>query len=90
MAKYKLVYAPSARKDMSKLPRKIADAVASFCEGPLVENHQRVGKPLLRNYEGLYSAKRGSYRVIYRIENEKVIVTVAYVEHRADVYRPSR
>jgi mRNA interferase RelE/StbE len=87
MAKYKLVYAPSARRNMRKLPRKIADAVANFCEGPLVENPQRVGKPLLRNYEGLYSAQRGSYRVIYKILEDRVIVEVAYIEHRSSVYR---
>jgi mRNA-degrading endonuclease RelE of RelBE toxin-antitoxin system len=87
MAKYKLFYAPSAQKHLQKLPIKIVDAVVSFCEGPLVENPHRVGKALGRDYEGFHSAKRGSYRVIYKIQEDQVIVEVTYIEHRSSVYR---
>lgn len=87
MAKYKLFYAPSAIKSLQKLPLKVVDAVATFCEGPLIENPHRVGKALSREYEGFHSAKRGSYQVIYKIFEDLVIVEVAYIEHRASVYR---
>jgi mRNA-degrading endonuclease RelE of RelBE toxin-antitoxin system len=87
MAKYKLFYSPSAIKNLQKLPLKIVEAVATFCEGPLIENPQRVGKALGREYEGFHSAKRGSYRVVYKILEDRVIVEVTYIEHRASVYR---
>lgn len=90
MTRYKLIYKPSAIRDLQKLPRKIVDAVTAFCEGPLLENPHRVGKPLVNKYEGFHTAKRGSYRIVYEIHEQEVVVYVAFVEHRADVYRPSR
>jgi mRNA-degrading endonuclease RelE of RelBE toxin-antitoxin system len=37
---------------------------------------------------GLHSARRGDYRVIYRIDDHEHQVEVLAIEHRADVYRP--
>lgn len=55
-----------------------------FIYGPLAENPRRVGKALRFELEGLHSARRGDYRVIYRIAH---VVTITAIEHRADVYR---
>lgn len=90
MARYKLTYKPSASRDLQRLPRKIVDAVVAFCEGPLLDNPQRVGKPLINEYAGMHAARRGAYRIIYEIHEHEVHVYVAYVEHRAAVYRSSR
>jgi mRNA interferase RelE/StbE len=49
-----------------------------------------VGKPLKLGLEGLHSASRGDYRVIYRIDDQRRIVTVIAIEHRSDIYRPRR
>lgn len=87
MAKYTLVYAPRAIRGFDKIPRKIADAIVAFCEGPLVENPQRVGKRLGKPFDGEYTAKRGSYRIIYFILEEEVLVTIVRLEHRSSVYR---
>jgi mRNA-degrading endonuclease RelE of RelBE toxin-antitoxin system len=38
--------------------------------------------------EGLHSAGRGDYRVIYRIDDDRCLATVLAIEHRSDVYRP--
>lgn len=54
---------------------------------PLAENPQRVGKPLRGQLEGRYSARRGEFRVIYRIFDERVVVRVIHIAHRRDVYR---
>jgi mRNA-degrading endonuclease RelE of RelBE toxin-antitoxin system len=35
-----------------------------------------------------FSARRGAYRVIYRIDDEARAVHVVRIEHRANVYRP--
>jgi mRNA-degrading endonuclease RelE of RelBE toxin-antitoxin system len=42
---------------------------------------------LLPPYEGTWSARRGSYRVLYEIDDEKRLVIVTAVEHRSDAYR---
>jgi mRNA interferase RelE/StbE len=51
--------------------------------GPLLDNPHRVGKPLRFELDGYYSARRGQYRVIYRIDGHEVIVYVIKISHRA-------
>jgi mRNA interferase RelE/StbE len=84
---YRVEFTSIARRDIAKLPERIAWAVLEFCDGPLAENPQRVGKPLVGDLTGLHSARRGEYRIVYAIYEEKVVVEVAYVRRRADVYR---
>jgi mRNA-degrading endonuclease RelE of RelBE toxin-antitoxin system len=65
----------------------VAAAVTAFLTGPLLDNPYRVGKRLTRELSGYYSARRGPYRVIYRIDETERIVHVVRIDHRADVYR---
>jgi mRNA interferase RelE/StbE len=65
-----------------------ATAVVEFLYGSLAANPHRVGKPLKLALEGLHSARRGDYRVIYRIDGQRCMVTVMAAEHRSDAYRP--
>jgi mRNA-degrading endonuclease RelE of RelBE toxin-antitoxin system len=55
--------------------------------GPPSENPRRVGHPLRRELTGLWSARRGAYRVVYEIDDDRHVVSVLRVDHRADVYR---
>ena len=87
MTRFKVVYSPSAQRAIASLPLKVVDAVLAFCEGPLAENPQRVGKELKFEKVGFYSARRGSYRIIYMIHDVEVVVMAAKLEHRAHVYR---
>jgi len=64
-----------------------ASAVTEFAFGELTREPRRVGKPLRRELTGLYSAQRGSYRLLYRIDDDHSLVLIARVDHRADVYR---
>ncbi len=69
------------------LPERIAWAVLEFCGGPLAENLHRVGKPLITELTGLYSARRGGYRVSYAIYDDRVVVEVAKGQRRSTAYR---
>jgi len=84
---YELRFAASAERMLARLPEFAAAAIVEFVTGPLLESPHQVGKPLGLELDGYYSARRGAYRVIYRIEDENV-VRVVRVDHRADVYRP--
>ncbi|GHJ49579.1 toxin RelE [Catellatospora sp. TT07R-123] len=84
---YRVEFTAAARRDIAKLPERIAWAVLEFCAGPLAENPQRVGKPLIAELTGLHSARRGEYRIIYAIHDELVLVEVANVQRRSTVYR---
>lgn len=76
--------APAARRAIERdLPEAVAAAV-EFLYGPLAENPQRVGKTLRFELEGRWSARRGQYRVIYRIDDGLVVVEVLKISHRAD------
>lgn len=85
---WELVVAPSAERVLRRLPEKVAAAVVEFMLGPLVENPRRVGHELRRELAGLWSARRGAYRIVYELDEEAREVHVLRVDHRADVYRP--
>jgi mRNA interferase RelE/StbE len=61
--------------------------VIEFEFGDLAREPRRVGKPLRRELAGLRRARRGAYRVLYRIDEDDVLVLIGRVDHRADVYR---
>lgn len=85
---YELVLTPPARRALSdRLPEAVAAAVIDFLTSALVEQPRRVGKPLREELTGLWSARRGTYRVLYRIHDEPAEVVVVRIEHRRDAYR---
>jgi len=87
---YTIAWTAPARRALSRLPEKVATAAVEFVYGSLAANPQRVGKPLKLGLTGLQSARRGDYRVIYRIDDQDHRVDVVAIEHRSDVYRPQR
>jgi mRNA interferase RelE/StbE len=53
----------------------------------LLDDPHRVGQPLRFELEGYHSARRGPFRVVYRIDGREVIVDVIKISHRGDAYR---
>lgn len=80
-------FTAGALRDLQALPPSVAWAVVAFCDGPLTGQPRRVGKALRWQFEGLYSARRGGYRIIYRIVEDRVVVEVVRIRHRRSVYR---
>ena len=76
-----------ARRALDRMPPGPASAVLELLAGPLAENPHRVGKPLQFELAGLHSARRGDYRVVYSIDDERRRVIVRGVGHRRDIYR---
>ena len=87
---FTIAWTAASRRTLVKLPEKAATAAVEFIYGSLAENLHRAGKPLKLALEGLYSARRGDYRVIYSINDHLRTVTVLAIEHRSDVCRPRR
>lgn len=87
MTQWRLVVASSAERGLDRIPPKVAFAIVEFTLGPLLENPHRVGNPLLRELSGYLSARRGVYRIIYRINEEAGAVEVVRIDHRSRVYR---
>jgi len=85
---YTLRTTPTVRRALAEtLPEAVAAAAYQFITGPLLEQPYPVGKQLLPPLDDRFSARRGTYRVIYRIDDKTHVVTVVDIGHRRDIYR---
>ena len=85
---YELVVTPPARRAIEQhLPEPVATAVIDFLTTALIANPRRVGKQLHGDLAGLWSARKGTYRVLYRINDDLREVIVTRVDHRRHAYR---
>jgi mRNA-degrading endonuclease RelE of RelBE toxin-antitoxin system len=78
--------APSAIRGLDRLPPRIAPAIVEFVTTTLATNPERMSKPLRGELEGLRSARRGDYRVLFSLDEATGILLVVRIAHRADVY----
>ena len=79
---YKVVYLDSVEKDLKKLDkisvRKILDRVEKY----LAKDPKGLGKPLTGEFRGSWRYRWGDYRVIYRIAEKEILITVLRISHR--------
>ena len=83
--RHDVFFTPAAHRALARLPGNVAHAALALITGDLAAHPERVGKALRAPLEGLYSARRGDYRVLYRITDRRV--TIVDVRHRRDAYR---
>jgi len=86
-APYRIEWAATAKRDLGRLPEKVAGAIVEFIFAGLTENPRRVGRELSLDLAGFHAAHRGDFRIVYRIDGRRRRVTVAAIDHRADIYR---
>ena len=79
---------PAVRCVQPRLPEVVAPAVVELVTGTLLDDPRPVGKPLRGDLAGIHSARRGTYRVLYRINDDRHEVVALRIEHRGVVYRP--
>ena len=84
---FTISWSASAQRDLAKLPEKVATAVIEFIYGGLADKPHRVGHELTLELAGVHSARRGDFRVLYRITEDQKVATIINIDHRADVYR---
>ena len=77
-----------ARRELRKLDAKIQQTILRYLRERIAvaEDPRRFGKPLRHNLAGLWRYRIEDYRLICRIEDERVVVLVLQVGHRRDVY----
>jgi mRNA interferase RelE/StbE len=86
--RYAVRLTPPVRRALAEvLPPTVAAAAWELITGALAEDPWRVGKPLRKPHEGLHAARRGTYRVLYRIDESKHAIEIRSIRHRADAYR---
>jgi mRNA-degrading endonuclease RelE of RelBE toxin-antitoxin system len=85
---YELRTTSTVRRALGEvLPQAVAAAACEFITGPFLREACRVGKRLLPPMDDRFSARRGTYHIIYRIDDKNRVVTAVDVDHRHDVYR---
>ena len=89
--RYDVRFQSAARRAIThRLPESVAAAVLEFCDAALADNPQRVGKPLFGPLAGCHGARRGTYRIVYRIDEPSRTVYVLDIDHRSDTYHRPR
>lgn len=85
MASYKIIWKKSALKELYKIRKdsipRIVEAVESLISDPIPS-----GVKKLSGSERTYRLRVGNYRVIYELEEDKLIIQIIRVRHRKDVY----
>jgi mRNA-degrading endonuclease RelE of RelBE toxin-antitoxin system len=84
---YEVEITPEGLRHLNRLPDKVKAAVVEATFGSIAANPRRAGKPLRGELEGLYSARRGEFRVIYEIDEATRVVPVHRAQHRRGAYR---
>ena len=84
---YEIEITPEGLRHLDRLPDKVRTAVIETILGSIAENPHRAGKPLRGELDGLYSARRGEFRVIYEIDEGARVVLIHRAQHRREAYR---
>lgn len=85
MARFELRVRPSVAKDLKSLPKQSVLRILERIEG-LRDDPRPVGSEKLSGLER-YRIRQGSYRILYSIFEDQVVVEIVKVGHRKDVYR---
>lgn len=85
---YRVEITPEGLRHLNQLPKKVRAAVIEAIFGTIAENPRRAGKALRGELEGLFSARRGDFRIVYEIDEAAKVVLVHRAQHRRTAYRP--
>ncbi len=83
---YSVEFLRTALKELSKLPKDIQQRIAQKIE-ELKTNPYLPGVKALTNGDGRLRLRVGDYRIIYRIEEDKLVIVIIKVGHRRNVYK---
>lgn len=87
---WKVEFARSAEKELSKLDRPIAQRILRFLRDRVADDPRSVGEPLKAELSGFWTYRVGSYRLYADIQDENVTLLVVKVGHRRNVYRTNQ
>lgn len=87
--KYEVEYTKTALKQLKKMDRKIASLIIAYIEDKLVacDDPRRYGKALQGNLKDKWRYRVGDYRILAKIEDDVVVITVVEIGHRKEIYR---
>ncbi|EMB29792.1 RelE/StbE family addiction module toxin [Treponema denticola MYR-T] len=84
----KVILTETFKKQLKKLDAAISKRVLDYLEQiELLDNPRSRGKALTSNLSGLWRYRVGNYRILCRINDDRLIITVIEIGHRSTVYR---
>jgi mRNA interferase RelE/StbE len=85
MAKYKIEFKPSVWKDLDGIAKTDRRRILKSIER-LANDPRQAGSKKLSGSER-YRIRQGNYRILYSIEDDRLVVIVVKVGHRGEVYK---
>lgn len=86
MLEYRIIWNEKALKDISKLDKQAAIRIKNKVNQHLCKAPQKLGEPMKGSFAGLHRYRVGDYRVIYKIQDEMLIISIIRIGHRKEVY----
>jgi mRNA interferase RelE/StbE len=86
VAAYTITILPSALRQLAELPRHEQKRINERIDR-LAVDPRPPGVKKLKGESDLFRLRSGNYRIIYSIEDVRLIVLVIRIGHRRDVYR---
>lgn len=83
---YNIIFSDEAKKNLRKLEVRISSKILEKIKDLVTVNYGYLNIKKLKSGSSLYRLRVGDYRVVYRIEREKIIVYIVTIGHRRDVY----
>lgn len=84
----KVILTDTFKKQLKKLDAAISKRVLDYLEQvELLDNPRSRGKALTSNLAGLWHYRVSDYRILCRIRDDELIITVIEIAHRSTVYR---
>ena len=84
---YKVLYLESVEEDLLALDKPVRKKIMDKIETVLAQDPVGLGKALTGPFAGLWRYRIGDHRIIYKIARTEVLIMIARIGHRKDVYR---
>lgn len=84
---YKIVYKISVKsKDYERIPKNLRQRIQRAIKSRLSVDPIAVGKPMWHGLRGCYRIRIGDYRVVYKVDKDRIVVLILDIDNRRDVY----
>jgi mRNA interferase RelE/StbE len=83
---YRIQFTKEAQKQIEKLPKKVILKIFEKIEKLASDPKPPGSKSLKGKLAHYYRIRSGDYRVIYAVEDDKLVILVVKVAHRKDIY----
>ncbi|MCT4634307.1 MAG: type II toxin-antitoxin system RelE/ParE family toxin [Firmicutes bacterium] len=87
--KYQVEFSQHALKQLKKLDKYTASIIISYVKKKLLntDNPRQFGKALQGNHSDKWRYRVGNYRLLAKIEDEKILIIIVEIGHRKDIYK---